>query len=57
MNNLSRFLREALTIWETSLGPEHPYVATSLNNLAMLYYVSKPTRKGRAPFPARPGDS
>ena len=28
----------ALAIWETALGPEHPDVATSLNNLAMLYY-------------------
>ena len=27
----------ALAIWEKALGPEHPDVATSLNNLALLY--------------------
>jgi len=27
----------ALAIWEQALGPEHPHVATSLNNLARLY--------------------
>ena len=27
----------ALAIWEKALGPEHPDVATSLNNLAVLY--------------------
>jgi len=27
----------ALAIREKALGPEHPDVATSLNNLAMLY--------------------
>ncbi len=29
--------QRALTIWEKALGPEHPHVATSLNNLAGLY--------------------
>lgn len=29
---------ELLQIFNTELGPEHPYVATSLNNLALLYY-------------------
>ncbi|HEV8712432.1 MAG TPA: tetratricopeptide repeat protein [Candidatus Binatia bacterium] len=29
----------ALTIWEKALGPEHPNVATSLNNLALLYRI------------------
>jgi tetratricopeptide (TPR) repeat protein len=32
-------LQRALTIWEKVLGPEHPDVATSLNNLALLYRV------------------
>ena len=27
----------ALAIWEKALGPGHPDVATSLNNLAVLY--------------------
>jgi len=30
-------LRRALAIWETVLGPDHPHVATGLNNLALLY--------------------
>ncbi len=29
--------RRALAIWETALGPEHPQVGLSLNNLAELY--------------------
>lgn len=28
---------KVLTIWEKTLGPEHPNVATSLNNLTELY--------------------
>lgn len=31
--------RRALVIAEKALGPEHPDVATSLNNLATLYYM------------------
>ncbi len=27
----------SLAIWEKTLGPEHPNVVTSLNNLAELY--------------------
>jgi tetratricopeptide (TPR) repeat protein len=27
----------ALSIYENVLGPEHPYIAASLNNLALLY--------------------
>jgi tetratricopeptide (TPR) repeat protein len=30
---------EVLRIREIALGPDHPYVATSLNNLAALYYA------------------
>ncbi len=29
--------QRALAIWEKALGPEHPDVARSLNNLAMVY--------------------
>jgi tetratricopeptide (TPR) repeat protein len=29
--------QRALTIWETTLGPDHPYVAAGLNNVANLY--------------------
>jgi len=32
------YLRQALTIRQKALGPEHPDVATSLNNLAELYH-------------------
>ena len=31
-------LRRALAICEKSLGQDHPSAATSLNNLALLYY-------------------
>src|SRR5262249_48878906 len=33
------FAREVLAIRENALGPEHPDVAQSLNNLAELYYT------------------
>jgi tetratricopeptide (TPR) repeat protein len=33
------FTKHALAIYEKALGPDHPYVATSLNNLAALYRV------------------
>jgi tetratricopeptide (TPR) repeat protein len=29
--------QRALAIWEKALGPDHPDVATSLNNLAKIY--------------------
>jgi kinesin light chain len=32
-----QLLTEALTIREKTLGPEHPAVAATLNNLAVLY--------------------
>ena len=31
--------KRALAIREKALGPEHPDVATSLNNLALLYNI------------------
>ena len=40
----------ALAIREKALGPEHPDVATSLNNLAVLYRSPRPIREGRAPL-------
>ena len=33
----SRFYKRSLAIYEKALGPEHPDVGTSLNNLAALY--------------------
>ncbi len=30
------YMREALAIWEKVLGPDHPYPAIGLNNLASL---------------------
>jgi Tetratricopeptide repeat len=32
-------LQRSLALWEKTLGPDHPDVATSLNNLASLYRV------------------
>jgi CHAT domain-containing protein len=32
--------KRSLAIWEKVLGPEHPDVATSLNNIALLYYTT-----------------
>ena len=29
--------KRALAIWDKALGPEHPQVALSLNNLVLLY--------------------
>ena len=46
----------ALAIREKALGPEHPDVATSLNNLAGLYVEPRSIREGRAPLPAGAGD-
>ena len=31
--------KRSLAIWEKALGPDHPDVATSLNNLAVLYHT------------------
>ena len=31
--------QQSLAIWKKALGPEHPDVATSLNNLAELYHA------------------
>jgi tetratricopeptide (TPR) repeat protein len=31
--------QRAVRIWEQSLGPDHPHVASSLNGLARLYYL------------------
>ena len=48
--------KRALAIREKALGPDHPDVATSLNNLAVLYRDPGPLRRGRAALQARPGD-
>ena len=32
-----RLYKRALAVYELALGPDHPYVAASLNNLALLY--------------------
>ena len=29
--------RRALAVWETALGPDHPHIAYSLHNLALLF--------------------
>ncbi len=39
MSARSRFTERALAIWEKALGPDHPDVAASLNNLASLYHA------------------
>ncbi|MDA0803982.1 MAG: tetratricopeptide repeat protein, partial [Planctomycetota bacterium] len=33
--------KRSLAIWEKALGPDHPDVATSLENLAALYRATK----------------
>jgi tetratricopeptide (TPR) repeat protein len=40
----------ALAVRETALGPDHPAVANSLNNLALLYDNQGLYVEGRAPF-------
>ncbi len=39
MSKPSLLYRRALEIYEKSLGKDHPDVAKSLNNLALLYYA------------------
>ena len=39
------------------LGLEHPTLASSLDNLALLYYNPRPVREGGAPLPAGAGDN
>ena len=51
----SRSYKRALAIREKALGPDHPDVATSLNNLAVLYEPG-PLRRGRAALRARARD-
>src|SRR5271166_3060763 len=48
-------LKRSLAIYEKALGPDHPYVAGSLNNLAGLYQNQgfAPTRSGRWPAARR----
>ena len=41
---------------EKALGPDHPDVATSLNNLAVLYRQPRPLRRRRAALQAGAGD-
>ena len=48
------FYKRSLAIREKALGPEHPDVGTSLNNLAGLYQEPGPLRRGRAPLSAQP---
>lgn len=43
--------QRALTIWETTVGPEHPDFATGISNLAILY-VSLALRSGATAHPA-----
>ena len=41
-------VQQALAIYEKALGPDHPDVATAVNNLALLY-----DKQGRTPRPSR----
>ena len=45
--------RRSIRVDEASLGPEHPHVATDLNNLAQLLQRHEPARRGRAAHAAR----
>ena len=49
----SRSTSAALAIREKALGPDHPDVGTSLNNLAELYQAPGPLRRGRAALQAQ----
>ena len=49
-------MRRALAIDERSYGPDHPDVASDLNNLAKLLQGHRPTGRGRAAHAPRPGD-
>ena len=48
--------RRALAIHEASYGPDHPAVATDLNNLAVLLAGHQPPGRGRAAVPPSAGD-
>jgi tetratricopeptide (TPR) repeat protein len=37
--NAEKSVERSLGIWEKALGPDHPHVATSLNDLAALYHA------------------
>ena len=50
----SLLLQRALGIREKALGPDHPDVAQSLNNLAFLYYDSGETRRAPSPCSSVP---
>ena len=43
--------KEVLQIWENALGPEHPYTAQSLNQLALLESILAASTWSR-PLPA-----
>ncbi len=45
-----RLYRRSLAIREKALGPDHPDVAQSLNNLALLYYHQEEYEKAAEAF-------
>ena len=49
-------LQEVLRIRQKVLGPEHPATATSLNNLAGLYYSMGEYGKAEAALPRSASD-
>src|SRR3989442_1137556 len=51
-----RLLKRALAIQERNLGPGHPAVADSLNNLAILYHGQKKYTRGRWRSGRNPSD-
>ena len=46
----------SLKINEAKLGPDHPYVALTLNNLALLYKDMGENAKSESLLPAQPQD-
>ena len=48
--------KRSLAIGEKALGPEHPHVSTSLNNLAELYLAQGRYAEAEAAIQAQPGD-
>ena len=51
------YLQQALEQRERTLDTQHPELALSLNNLAVLYHAQGRYERGRAALPARPGDA
>jgi hypothetical protein len=48
MKRPEQLYKRSLSIWEKALGPDHPTVATNLENLAVLYRAIKREKEAEA---------